>query len=449
MGNRIMFRQDDGILAAQRRLRRLGRIRTGWSEPYQKDGRELRRPVRSKTIVLSSAQRVCLDAAADQWGGTVERWQPQGNNPEVWRLVTERDGIEAILPPGDPLNQSMEMWSGGGCTRRCDGVTDSISGQPCLCAAQFGADFHLQKPVRGVPQVCKPTSRLEVFLDLADFGLWGVETHSYYAMLEMAGTVDLIKAKVGPEAIIPIRLRIDPRSRLVDGKSTPYPVIVVELQGRGVVAQILSGAVDGLAIEPAAPARAAITATAEPAPAPTPPAQQRDSGVVFAVAQPPEETSPRPATDEEMVNLRILIYSTKDEPDARALFSAIGEIENLSKDQRAALVQDFWVQKRRLTNRATDEDEATAARVLWPSSSDPSPYETGPVDPPEDPPLSTMDEEQERAGIWMQIMGIAGARGWDATQTAAEMVTVTDRTPLEADSRDMNRFLNHLKGPGR
>jgi hypothetical protein len=196
MGNRIMTVAADGILAVQRQARELGRIRTGWSEPYTKEGRELRRPVKSRTIVLTSQQRSGLDLAADAWGGTVERWQPQGNHPEAWRLITEQEAIDAILPPGDPLNQTMEMWSGGGCVRRCNGVLESKTNQPCLCRAEFGEDFHMQRG--NPPKVCKPYSRLGVFLDLDDFGLWRIQTNSYYAMLEMAGVVDLLINHLDP-----------------------------------------------------------------------------------------------------------------------------------------------------------------------------------------------------------------------------------------------------------
>lgn len=461
MGSRILVRGDDGILAAQRRLRELGRIRTGWSEPYTKDGREYRRPVRSKTIVLTAKERGILDAAAEQWGGQVERWQPQGNNPEVWRVVTDQSSIEAILPPGDPLNQTMEMWSGGGCTRRCDGIQEKLSGKDCLCFAQFGPDFHQQKPVRGVPQVCKPTSRLTVFLDLPDLGTFRVETHSYYAMLEMAATVDMIRGAVksamsrrgddGPEPSIPIRLRIDPRTRLFEGKSTPYPVIVVELLGRGVVAQILSGTVDGLAIE--APARAAIAAV------------PHDVHVEVGGARVDESAPSRPAvvqqpagpqanggvSVEELVGIREQIFSTANTTDAQALWHQVAELE-LTREQRAALTQDFWAQKRRLQGRGTEADEALAAAVLWPSTAEPAAEDPAGVDfaATQEAAAAPAAEEREpdKVTTWMQIMAVAGRLGWDATRTADEMVAAVGKEPMSADGWAMAQFLEHLQQSG-
>lgn len=421
MGSRILVRQEDGILAAQRRLRELGRIRTGWSEPYVKEGRELRRPVRSKTIVLTSAQRACLDAAAEVWGGTVERWQPQGNNPEVWRLVTDHDAIEAILPPGDPLNQAMEMWSGGGCVRRCDGQTEKITNKPCVCFAQFGADFHQQKPARGVPQVCRPTSRLAVFLDLPDLGLWRIETHSYYAMLEMAGTIDLIKAKVGPDAVIPVRLRIDPRSRLMDGKSSPYPVIVVELQGRGVVAQILSGAVDGLAIEPPAP-RTAIEA--QPAPPPTVDADE-DLEEVAGLTGPALEVARALAA----------IQAALSVPTLRDVWRATDGLRGqMSAEQLKGFTDRFWERKRQIEAIDLERERAGAGPAV--------------ADVAEAVHDAATEGEPDRVATWMQIMVVAGKRGMSKDQVTAKMIAEFGKDPKDADVWALDQLLTVLKAGG-
>jgi recombination directionality factor gp3-like protein len=432
MGSRIMVRQDDGILAAQRRLRELGRIRTGWSEPYTKDGRDYRRPVRSKTIVLTTAERGLLDEAAEYWGGTVERWQPQGNNPEVWRLVTDRDAIEAILPPGDPLNQTLEMWSGGGCVRRCDGITEKITDKPCLCFAQFGADFHEVKPKGGVPQVCKPTSRLSVFLELGGLGLWRVETHSYYAMLEMAGTIDLIKARVGPEPSIPIRLRIDPRVRLAQGKPTGYPVLVIELQGRGVVAQILTGSVDGLALE-APTARQAIEAAprrdAEETPAEPVEAEPWDTEMA---------AGGEPEPPDEMGQHRARIAAADTEQDLRVVWRYISEHNTLSKEQAAEITQVFWDRLAAIRGRQSAR-QVDAAEVK--------------ADPPAEPaaqaaliePAEPAEPEPNKMVLWMEAVTLAGHLGWSTEQLATKMEATVGRTPLSGDGWHMQQFVEAIK----
>lgn len=66
------------IRTAQKQARELGRLRTGYSIPNQ-DPKKRPRPVKSKTWVISSHAEHYVTAAADAWGGKVERWQPQGN----------------------------------------------------------------------------------------------------------------------------------------------------------------------------------------------------------------------------------------------------------------------------------------------------------------------------------------------------------------------------------
>lgn len=430
MGTRIKTVTQDGILAVQRQARLLGRIRTGWSEPYTKDSRELRRPVKSKTLVLTSQQRACLDAAAEEWGGTVERWQPQGNNPEVWRLVTEQDAIDAILPPGDPLNQTMEMWSGGGCVRRCDGETEKLSGKPCLCLAQFGADFHATPPVRGVPQVCKPFSRLGVFLDLPDFGLWRIETKSYYAMLELAGVVDLLISHLDPDkrtlpVPVPMRLRIDPRSRLKDGKPTAFPVIVIELLGRGIVSQVLSGRADGFAIA-GPPERTAI----EAGPVATVPAAAVTVVQAPAAAGPPPGSPEIPPggdgeSDQQMAEFRAMILQQNTEQEIRTLWTWISRNNQMTAEQSRALTQDFWARLNQVRGR-------------------PAPA-SAPAQAAAPPPMAAVDGEPNKGALWMQVLVMAGQRGWDTERTEQEMVKRVGYNLIDADGFAMEQFLGYLE----
>lgn len=219
------------ILTLQRQARELGRLRTGTFNG--------RHPERSSTWIVTSHAEHYVHAAADTWGGTPEQWQPQGNGAQQWRVVTEQAALDAILPPGDPLSQSYEQWSKGGCQRRCDGMSEELSSQPCLCRAQWGDAFHEVAP-RDV--ACKMTTRLNVILpDMPDIGAWRVETHSYYSANEMSAAVDVLKGAIGEAAMIPIRLRIEQRTRVAEGQTKHFPVVAVELRG-ATAGQVLAGA---------------------------------------------------------------------------------------------------------------------------------------------------------------------------------------------------------------
>ncbi|WNI15548.1 hypothetical protein [Actinacidiphila sp. ITFR-21] len=233
----------------QARAAEHGRLRTGYTQGN--------RPVRSATFVVTSHSEEHVRKAAELWGGAPEQWTPLNSNIAQWRVITTASSIEALITPGDPLNQYNELWTGGGCQRRCDGETELLTRQPCLCARQFGEDWHQQK--KGT--VCSATSRLNVMLpDLAGMGMWRAETHSFYAAAEWGGMVDMVLKGTNGDGFVPVTLRIEPRQVVRAGKTTKFPVIVVELRGvtpRQALAGPLSTAT---ALDPAAAGRPALEA---------------------------------------------------------------------------------------------------------------------------------------------------------------------------------------------
>ncbi|MER8233524.1 hypothetical protein [Streptomyces sp. NPDC094049] len=208
------------LLNIQRRTAEHGRLRTGYTQGNK--------PVRSATWVITSHSEEHVRTAASLWGGEPEKWKPRNSTISQWRVITKAASIEALITPGDPLNQYNEMWSAGGCQRRCDGETELLTRQPCLCARQFGEDWHTQPKGR----VCSTTSRLNVMLpDLSGMGMWRAETHSFYAASEWGGMVDMVLAGTDGRGFVPVTLRIEPRQVVREGKTKKFPVVVVELRG--------------------------------------------------------------------------------------------------------------------------------------------------------------------------------------------------------------------------
>lgn len=208
------------LLNIQRRAAEHGRLRTGYTQGN--------RPMRSATWVVTSHSEEHVRRAAELWGGEPEQWSPLNSTITQWRVITKASSIEALITPGDPLNQYNEMWSAGGCQRRCDGETELLSRQPCLCARQFGEDWHTQPKGR----VCSATSRFNVMLpDLSGMGMWRAETHSFYAASEWGGMVDMVLAGTNGQGFVPVTLRIEPRQVVREGKTKKFPVVVVELRG--------------------------------------------------------------------------------------------------------------------------------------------------------------------------------------------------------------------------
>ena len=112
------------ILTLQRRLREAGRIRIG-QQVKAANGKT--RPAKLDAFRLTSADKVAMDAAATLYGGEVKEWDgaPIG---KMWELFTAANSLPVVIPPAaTAFSQFYEAWSGGGCTRRCDGERELLT----------------------------------------------------------------------------------------------------------------------------------------------------------------------------------------------------------------------------------------------------------------------------------------------------------------------------------
>ncbi|HEV8652841.1 MAG TPA: hypothetical protein VG276_26500 [Actinomycetes bacterium] len=192
------------IANLERRLRELGRLRMGHrvdTGRKTKRGEPVTHPAKLETWRLTSPTRSLLDAAAARYGGTVTAWDgaPAGTGTQ-YELYTDAGALHVVVPPEHALTAWYEHWSGGGCQRRCDGTRELLGDGPCVCAEEFEA---------GGARVCKPTTRLNVLLpDLPGLGVWRLETHGYYAAVELDGMVAFLGHFAG---MLPALLKIEQR----------------------------------------------------------------------------------------------------------------------------------------------------------------------------------------------------------------------------------------------
>lgn len=376
------------ILSMQRQARELGRLRTGYTDTTGNKAR----PARSDTWIITSHAEHYVTAAAQAWGGDVEQWDPLGGGAQQWRVTTDTATLDAILPPGDPLTQAYELWSGGGCARRCDGITETLSDRPCLCRAEHGDEFHTQPKGR----VCAATTRLNVFLpDLPDVGVWRVETHSYYAAQEIAGAVDLIRSAVGPDAVIPIRLRIEQRQRKAEGRTKNFPVVVVELRGI-TTGQVLGASVMGGQQLAAQARREAIGARGAPA------AAALEAGAAA------------PQVDVDSVRAAIAAVGTL--ADLRALWpeARTAGLDAEARARAAQLAAD---------EPAADEQAAVEAATRATAAQDAA-------DPDE---------------LWARIVRTV-PEDWTTSDVERDFASFTGTPAEQAGAADMRRYLEHLAG---
>ncbi len=247
------------IIDLQRRLHECGRIRIGQQVPT---GNGKTRPEKLTTFRLTSPDRTKIANAARLYGGTPQEWDaPAGRQ---WEVVTEADSLPVMVPPSDmAFTQSYELWSGGGCKRRCDGMNEALSDGPCLCdPAARECDIH---------------TRLSVMLrDLAGLGVWRLDTQGYYAALELQGAVEVVQLAAGRGHMLPARLRLEQRMTKRPGQGTrrfAVPVLDIEvspaqLLGGQAAAMLGDGTPGTIAIESPRPAQRAIDNSAPLTPVP-------------------------------------------------------------------------------------------------------------------------------------------------------------------------------------
>lgn len=210
------------IANLQRRLPEGGRIRIG-EKTATRNGKEA--PTKIDTFRFTSPDRESLEQVAVIYGGTVTEWKEPKADPGQFQLRTEATELHIVLPP-DPLGGSpiYESWSGGGCDRRCDGISCEVTvkgpdgperaDRPCLCVAA-GA------------MTCKPKTRLSVILpDVRFTGVWRLDTGSWNAAQELPGMVDLIQSQQTQGLSYGI-LRLEWRRSVVAGQTNVYAVPVL------------------------------------------------------------------------------------------------------------------------------------------------------------------------------------------------------------------------------
>lgn len=230
------------ILTLQQRLRELGRIRIG-QKVATANGRT--RPAKLDRFRLTSPSKELLDRVAARYGGTVAPWTPDGGAGQ-YEVITEATRIPIHVPP-QPVSQYFELWSGGGCQRRCDGVTELLKDRPCICTAEDPDPQERQ---------CKPTTRLNVVLsEIEGVGVWRLESHGYYAALELPGVAELLAQTGG---YVEAFLGLEQRTAKRDGKTRHWMVPTIDLAVTP--AALMAGAASVGTAVTGGPQRAAIEA---------------------------------------------------------------------------------------------------------------------------------------------------------------------------------------------
>jgi len=215
------MKQITPIAQLDRRMPTAGRIRIGQKKPGS------RFPQKLSTFRFTSEDKEALEQIAAMYGGDVHPWK-DAPSPNQFEVITQAKEIRIALPP-NALGESpiYELWSGGGCLRRCDGIeaqVPQVTGEgaemgtvPCICDAKQDMQ-------------CKPKTRLTVILRGVRFGGgWRLESGGWNTAQEMPGMVDAI-FNLQKKGITSGLLRLTERKESKNGKTFQYVVPVLALE---------------------------------------------------------------------------------------------------------------------------------------------------------------------------------------------------------------------------
>lgn len=203
------------IVTIQRRARELGRIRIGQQVPTgetRSDGTPKFRPEKLDRFRITSASLPLMQRIAGLYGGEVAEWNNRGS--KQFEVIITATRLPILVPP-QPVSQYYELWSGGGCRRRCDGETELLKDKPCICDPD------------PAERECKPTTRLNVLLrDVEGIGVWRLESHGYYSASELPEVAEFL-ARAGSYA--PAWLSLEQRTVVREGKTRRWMVPTIDV----------------------------------------------------------------------------------------------------------------------------------------------------------------------------------------------------------------------------
>jgi hypothetical protein len=376
------------ILDLQQKLRELGRIRAGETVETKSGSR---RPAKLDHFRITSHSRRIVEQVAELYGGQVAAWTPNnGSEADAqWAVTVTADRIPILMPP-QSISQNYELWSGGGCQRRCDGETEKISGQRCLC------DPDPQK------RQCQVTTRLSVILrEVQGLGVFRLDSKGYYAAVELPQIAAFLEyAGTYVEAY----LALEPRKDVKDGKTRHWltPVLDVDITP----AALLSGGTAAGAIA-AGPARDSI------------PAQRREL---------PGAAPTAIVLDVDSLAARVEGCETPDE--LRRLWGEVsGADKLLARPENAEAAAVF--------TRKAEELKPPPERPTGSPGDDGAPVEHAPPETPADPEI----EE-----LWAAIQH-AAPQAWTSDGLDSDFESITGVAPDQATADHMRAYIDLSQGP--
>jgi hypothetical protein len=395
------------IKTVQSRLTQVGVIRLGEQRVSQRGSKY---PAKLETFRFTSPSKPLIDAVAALYGGEVKPWQAT-TGPQ-FEVVTGAKEVPVLVPP-QRIDPNLELWGNGFRSRMCDGETEKLRNQPCLCAAAAAAGRRADPR-----ETCKPTTRMSLMLaDVPTLGTFKIESHGWNAAAELPTLASAIENAPQP---IPARLVVELREKKVFDPSKPpkeqvetrtfmVPVVLFDFVTPAQAFGGQIGAAARTALGGGRPARQAIE-SAEPAQV---------------------EPARRKYTPAEYVGMAELATNIDQ---VRALWTDANTDEALTDAVKAALQGRVGELKTAAQKPAEAQAEAQPTNQPAPTA-------------PQGDVHEVVDAEVEPNAdqVWMQIQAAAGGKGWNAPQLEERVLAFLHKPSDEANGFDLQRFLTAVQ----
>lgn len=182
----------------QRRHTQVFRLRLG----DRKGGRPQKL---TDAIRVTSPSEAVVRAFTDVFGGDAREWNEESSN-DRWEAYLPVNSLPIMVLPGQSLEQWWESWKRSVCERRCDGETEQLSNQPCVCFKRDGGDHTVRLSTEGA---CRPMTRINVVCpDVAVVGAGSLVSHGMVAAETLPQSIAIAEAALSRGLMVPAVLRV-------------------------------------------------------------------------------------------------------------------------------------------------------------------------------------------------------------------------------------------------
>lgn len=206
------------------------------------------------TFRFTSHDLDAIEHLAGMYGGKPRPWhEPMASPSSQFEVITESDRVSVWLPPNAYEVQN-ELWTKGGCERRCDGEECTLASKAkvaCICEAE-GKDL------------CRPYSRLNVVIPGVPFGgFWRLESKGMNFAFEAPGMIAAAQ-QMQETGMTRVDLVLTKRQKVINGRTSKY--VVPQFVFSATPQQMLEGAalVSRMQIEAPRASALELTAASEP-----------------------------------------------------------------------------------------------------------------------------------------------------------------------------------------